>query len=272
MIKIGSIEDSGISYSDEKNSGLKIYVSVSTRKYFRENLSTPDNDYSGMRNKDLNELIANDFANNSVKIKDLSGIKNPDGGIPLSGVIRKSSLHNIVYIASIKPGELRVLTIKDPGTIKAGTSPSLISGDATDPVSGRPIYVTVAARKGFDKIFRSARPDMPFHPEAMSKYIAQEFVKSASNVRKKWTVTDNQIQSGLSKTKYPSMSSRGIEYGEIRSVSGSTTFFVSLAKTDGTITIVTIQDMWYSPKLQRYLKDKKINKRKDMNVLRLKTK
>lgn len=268
MIKIGSIENSGVSYSDDKNSGLNIYISVSTRKYFREKLSTPDNDYSGMRNKDLNEMIANDFANNSTKIKDLSGIKNPDGGEPISGVVRKSSLHNIAYIASIKPGELRILTIKDPGSIKTGTSQTLISGDTTDPVSGRSIYVTVSARNGFAKIFRKARPDMPFHPEAMAKYIAKEFAKSAGGVRKKWVITDKEIQSGKSKTKYPSMTSRGIDYAEIRSVSGSTTFFVSLAKSDGSITIVTIQDMWYSPKLQVYLKDKKIDKLKNMNVLR----
>jgi hypothetical protein len=63
MIKLAGLEDTMVT---DPNTGLKIRVSTTTRKMYRYIFRGQE--YEGMRNAKLNELIAQDFAGSSDKV------------------------------------------------------------------------------------------------------------------------------------------------------------------------------------------------------------
>ncbi len=240
MIKTAAIEES--EYTDE--SGRKISIATGPRIYFRKTLSSAENDFSSVKNAELNGIIASDVAG-SKTIKTFKA-KSPSvsEGENELGILKKSVQYNIYYVCIGSQAQLRVITIQTEikeGKLQTKFGPKVDTG-VTDSTQGLPIRVSTTVRN----IFRKDYGDTPFPQDPsktfntagiqeLSEYIAKVYSAKSGGISHSFPLKDESV-------------------GEIRAF-GPNRFFIASIKPEA-IDIISVQGKWFSEKYNAYLKNK----------------
>jgi hypothetical protein len=178
FLKTASIESSGIK---DPASGYEIWVSVTIRKFWRETYSTPDQDFSKMRNADLNQVIARKFSDSSDKVTRRFPLKDSQNFPEEFAELRNMRGTTMFFVSGVKDGRIVIFSIQSAYKKEKGYKKTDIHEKTSvqDPLSGAEIVTTVGVRRKWREMIGSKDPSGAIiRNKELSQVIAQEFASS----------------------------------------------------------------------------------------------